>query len=463
MKRLISIVLSVMMLAGTMAGCGGSNVGKAASKAAPAANAASQAAGSTVSGDKDIPKDPVTLRVEWWGGDDRHKATLDAIKAFEKLYPYITIKAEYGGFDGMQEKVNTQMAGHTAPDVMQINYDWIASLSKDGKGFYDLNSLNGIIDLSNWDQDTLKFGMRKNILNAIAVSTTGRSFFYNKTTFDKLGVSIPKTWDDLLAAGEKFQSAGKDYYPCDFDTGSGFTSFYMAMAYEQQKTGKEFLSQDGEIGLTVDEFKDALDFYMKLEKGHVTRTQKQIQNDAGQTPLYQTNNFISGNVAGFLEWSSSVGKFKQVLTEKKNTLVLGDLPTMSDAKISGWFVKPSLLFAINGQTKYPKQSALFLNYLLNSPEASTILGSTRGIPTSKAALAALQKSNTKLSTDIAYQATAQINNCKPTLESPYMDNSQIKKAYIAAVQSVSYGTASTQQAAQTLYQSMKDTLSDIVE
>lgn len=460
MKKLISIVLSAAMLAGTLAGCGESAT-NSASKAD--ASASSQATSSTVSDNNGIPTDEVTLRVEWWGGDDRHKATLKAIEAFEKKYPYIKIKAEYGGWDGMQEKVNTQMAGHTAPDVIQVNYDWIASLSKDGKGFYDLNSLKDIIDLTNWDEDTLKFGMRKGILNAIAVSTTGRSFFYNKTTFDQLGVEIPKTWDDLMAAGQKFQAKGKDYYPCDFDTGSGFTSFYMALAYEQQKTGKEFLSQDGQIGFTVDELKDALDFYKEMEKNHVTRTQKQIQNDAGSTPLYQTNNFISGKVAGFLEWSSSVGKFKQVLDSKNNTLVLGDLPILKDAKMSGWFVKPSLLFAINGETKYPKQSALFLNYLLNDPEAAKILGTTRGIPSSKAAIAALKESDPKLEEDIAYQATMQINNCKPTLESPYMDNSEMRKAYDTAVQSVSYGTATTEQAAKTLYQSMQDILTDIVE
>jgi oligogalacturonide transport system substrate-binding protein len=81
----------------------------------------------------------------------------------------------------------------------------------------------------------------------------------------------------------------------------------------------------------------------------------------------------------------------------------------------------------------------------------------------KAAIDALKKSNSKLEKDLAYQATEQINKCSPILESPYMDNSEIKKAYIAAIQSVSYGTADTKKAAQTLYDSMNSTLEDIVE
>ncbi|MVB10527.1 putative ABC transporter substrate-binding protein YesO [Caprobacter fermentans] len=461
MKRLLAVLLSTLLCGGTMAGCsGGANpVGsKADAAVSPAAEAGSEAVSS-----EGIPTDPVTLRFEWWGGDDRHEATLKAIKKFEEKYPYITINAEYAGFNGMQEKVNTQFAGHTAPDIVQVNHDWIPSLSPDGKGFYDLKTLGGIIDLSQWDDSTLEFGMRKGNLNAIAVSVTGRSFFYNKTAFDKLNVGIPKTWDDLIEAGKKFEAAGKDMYPTDLDTGSGYTSFYAAVAYEQQKTGKEFLDQNGKIGFSIDEIKDALDFYMKLEKNHVTRTQKQIQNDAGTTPLYQTDNFISGKVAGMLEWSSSVGKFSKVLTEKKSELVLGELPELSGAKMSGWLEKPSLLLAISAETKYPKQSALFLNWLLNDPDAAVVLGTSRGIPSSKAAMKALSASDSNLEKDLSYQGTLQIMNCKPVLQSPYMNNSDMAQAYITAVQSISYGTADTQSAAQTLYDTMQSVLSGIVE
>lgn len=461
MKRLLAVLLSALLCGGTLAACsGGEN--PADSKADTPASSSPAANSEAVSSDS-IPTDPVTLRFEWWGGDDRHEATLNAIKKFEEKYPYITVDAEYAGFKGMQEKVNTQFAGHTAPDIVQVNHDWIPSLSPDGTGFYDLKTLDSIIDLSQWDDNTLAFGTRKGHLNAIAVSVTGRSFFYNKTVYDKLNVDIPKTWDDLKEAGKKFEAAGENLYPSDLDTGSGYTSFYAAVAYEQQKTGKEFLSQEGQIGFSVDEIKDALDFYMELEKNHVTRTQKQIQNDAGTTPLYQTDNFISGKVAGMLEWGSSVGKFSKVLNEKDNELVLGELPKLEDAKMSGWFEKPSLLLAISAETKYPKQSALFLNWLLNDPDAAVLLGTSRGIPSSKAAMKALSASDANLEKDLSYLATQQIMNCKPVLQSPYMNNSDMAQAYIAAVQAVSYGSADTQSAAQTLYDTMQSVLSGIVE
>lgn len=456
MKKLIATILALTMTTGMLAGCGVTPA--SSSKETKTASVASSAVVSS-----EAAHTPVTLRVQWWGGDDRHAATLKAIAAFQKKYSWITIKAEYGGWDGHKDKVTTQISGNTAADVLQVNYDWIATFSKDGKGFYDLEKLNKIIDLTNWDETSLKFGRSNGVLNAIPVSNTGRSLFYNKTTFDKLGVAIPTSWDTLIEAGQKFKEKDPSKYPFDLDTGTGFPGLYLAVVYEQQKTGKEFLSQDGKLGMSAAELKDALDFYKKLEDNHVIRSQKQRMNDGGETALYQTSKFIDGSVAGVLEWGSSVGKYADVLTKNKNKqeLVLGELPILKDAKMNGWFMKPSLLFAINGKTKYPEESALFLNWLLNDPESAKLLGSTRGIPSSKAALAALQ--GTKDLQGLAYQATVQIAESKPCIVSPYMENTTLNKLYKTAIESVSYGKADTQKASQTLYDKMNAALKDIVK
>ncbi|WP_056989955.1 ABC transporter substrate-binding protein [Lacticaseibacillus camelliae] len=65
----------------------------------------------------------VTIRFSWWGNADRHKATLKAIKAFEKKNPNIKVKAEYSGWDGFDQKMATQISGGTEADLMQLNYD----------------------------------------------------------------------------------------------------------------------------------------------------------------------------------------------------------------------------------------------------------------------------------------------------------------------------------------------------
>lgn len=62
----------------------------------------------------------VTLRVAWWGGQERHDRTLQVIEMYEEENPHVTIEAEYSGFDGYFDKLNTQLAAGNAPDVIQF-------------------------------------------------------------------------------------------------------------------------------------------------------------------------------------------------------------------------------------------------------------------------------------------------------------------------------------------------------
>ena len=439
MKKILAMSLTTCLIATSMVGCAGEN------KQTPVEQKTETPAVKA----EETPKE-VELRISWWGGDDRHTATIEAIKKFEELNPNIKVKSEYGGWDGHAEKINTQIAGNTAADIMQVNYDWLTRLSKDGTGFYDLNQLNSIIDLSNYSETELAFGMRNNILNAIPVSTTGRSAFYNKTTFDKFGVEIPSTWDELIASAEKFNEPG--YYPFDLDNGSGFTTWYLAIVYIQQKTGRNYINEDGTLGFTEEDIKEALEFYKLLEDKEVVRSVEKRTNEAGTTPLYQTPSWIDGKVAGVLEWGSSIGKYEQPLVEKGQELVLGDLPMLADAKMTGWFVKPSLMFAINKNTKYPEESAKLLEFLLNDAQAATILDTTRGIPTSKSALEALKAAG-KLQ-GLAFEGTEQISNSNPTIISPYTENAKMKEIYTRTVEYVSYNKGTIEEIAKTMHQEL---------
>ena len=83
MKKVLSVTLASAMAVVTLAGCGGGNSAQqttAAETAATTAAGATEAAGSTKTGDQE----PVTIRFSWWGGESRHKATLEAVDAFMK-------------------------------------------------------------------------------------------------------------------------------------------------------------------------------------------------------------------------------------------------------------------------------------------------------------------------------------------------------------------------------------------
>ncbi|MCR5015951.1 MAG: ABC transporter substrate-binding protein [Ruminococcus sp.] len=396
--------------------------------------------------------DKCTLRFSWWGGDDRHEATLAAIKLWEQKHPDITITPEYGGWDGWTEKVSSQISGGTAPDVMQINYDWLVSLSPDGSGFYDLGLLTDRLDLSAFDDEVLSFGRMNGKLNAVTVSVSGRGLFYNSDTFRKCGVSYPETWPELLALGEKMSEKG--CCPLDLDIQSGGTAWYLAVVRVQQDTGRQFVTMDGELGFTEDDIRAALDFYKELEDSRVIRTVRERIDEDGNAALYQSPSFIDGRVGGVLEWGSSVGKYDMVLPE--GTLQAGAFLRGDGGESGGWMIKPSVLYAIAKDTDYPDEAAAFMDFMLSDPECAAVLGTTRGIPASHRAEEALEAGG--LLNGLARDSDELLSELDTVTISPYMELPRMKELCNTAIEKVSYGKADTAQAAKELYTSAEEYL-----
>lgn len=399
--------------------------------------------------------DKCTLRFSWWGGDDRHEATLDAVELWNKRNPDIQIVSEYGGWDGWTEKISTQLSGGTEPDIMQINYDWLVSFSQDGKGFYDLNLLAEQIDFENFDKETLQFGEISGVLNGITVSLSGRGLFYNSDTYKRLGAEYPETWSELISLGEKFKSEG--LYPLDLDAQSGGTAWYLAVVYVQQQTGRQFITLDGELGFTEEDIKTALDFYKKLEDNHVIRTVDTRTDEDGTAALYQSPEFINGRIAGVLEWGSSVGKYELSLAD--GSLEAGPFLSDENGNNSGWMLKPALLYAISANTKYPDEAAEFLNFMLNDSEAAKILGTTRGLPVSEAAEKSLEESG--LLKGLAHESDTLLENLDTVTISPYMELAQMKSFYNTAIEKISYDAVDTADAAHEMYNLIKEYLERI--
>ncbi len=181
------------------------------------------------------------LRVSWWGGDARHEATQEALEICGEKHGH-TISAEFTGFDGHLERLTTQLAGRTEPDLMQVNWPWLPLFSPDGSGLADLTQFSDTLDLSQWDDSLLETGMRNGVLNGVPVSITGRVLFYNADTYEQAGVEPPATWDDMIAAAETFKSElGEDYYPF---SASRYNAMLLVSLYATQKTGEGFIDPE---------------------------------------------------------------------------------------------------------------------------------------------------------------------------------------------------------------------------
>ena len=172
-KRIAAAALAAVMAISATACSGGAKEETTAAETAAQAEKGAQAEGDA-SG-----QEPVTLRFSWWGGESRHKATMDAVAAFEEEYPWITVECEYSSWDGWTDKVATQLAGGTAPDLMQINWNWLYQFSSDGSKFVDLNQYKDIISLDNWSESNLAAMTVADKLQGVPISITGKLPMYN--------------------------------------------------------------------------------------------------------------------------------------------------------------------------------------------------------------------------------------------------------------------------------------------
>ena len=215
--------------AGLLAACGGSSNSTAASTA-------SSAAAASVAG---LSSDPVTLTMSWWGGESRHNAYQEALKAFSAANSNITVNPTFAAWSGWEDTMSTKFAGGVAEDVCQINWNWLYNYSANGQTFIDLNSVTDYLDMSQWDDAKLAACNVANAQQCVPVAMTGRIFFWNMTTFNKAGITeVPKTLDDLMNAGKAFQEKlGDDYYPLHL---GAYDRMILMVFYLESKYGKDW-------------------------------------------------------------------------------------------------------------------------------------------------------------------------------------------------------------------------------
>ena len=368
--------------AGLLAACGGN--GGAASSTAPA----SSAAAASVEAVGGLSSDPVTLTMSWWGGESRHNAYQDAIKAFSAEHSNITVNPTFAAWSGWEDTMSTKFAGGVAEDVCQINWNWLYNYSKNGQTFIDLNSTTEFLDLSQWDDAKLGACNVANAQQCVPISMTGRIFYWNMTTFNKAGITeVPKTEEDLFAAGKAFQeNLGDDYYPLHL---GAYDRMILMVFYLESKYGKDWADPTtSTLNYTADEIAEGIDFIKSLVDGHVIMPLPTYYGANGDGATHQSNEWITGKIAGIFEWDSAASKYQDALDEEnKSGFTVGEEIKFGD--YNGGFSKVSMGMAITKTCEHPAEAATLIEYLWNG-DGAAIMGSECGIPASKAGLATAQ-------------------------------------------------------------------------
>ncbi|WDZ80337.1 ABC transporter substrate-binding protein (plasmid) [Ensifer adhaerens] len=391
------------------------------------------------------------LRMAWWGGESRHVATQKAIAACGEKHGH-TVKGEFTGFDGYLEKLTTQMAGKTEADIIQVNWPWLPLFSKNGDGFADLRKLKAI-DLSNWSEADLSAGSMNGVLQGLSVSTTGRVFFFNATTFEKAGIAIPKSWDEFFAATATIkEKLGKDYYT--FNAVKETAQLLTTLAVVQ-KTGKDLVDPaTNRVAWTPEELAEGISFLGKLVETGAIRSQKEEAAD-GNVNLFEKPAWADGKIAGSYEWDSTYSKYADPLKDGQVLKPVAMLK-LPDAVTEGVYRKPSMVFSISKNSKNPEAAAQIVNCLLNEPEGIDALGTSRGLPASKAAAARL---GDKGEAEVRAANAIVVAASGPAV-SPFNEHPEVRAAFIDTLEEYAYGQLKADEAAAQIIDTVNDVLAE---
>ena len=433
--------------AGLLAACGGSsNAGSTATSTA-ASSAAASVAG--------LSSDPVTLTMSWWGGESRHNAYQEAIKAFSAEHSTITVNPTFAAWSGWEDTMSTKFAGGVAEDVCQINWNWLYNYSKNGQTFIDLNSVSEYLDLTQWDEAKLAACNVANAQQCVPVSMTGRIFYWNKTTFDKAGIAFPTTLDELMAAGKTFQEKlGDDYYPLHL---GAYDRMILMVFYLESKYGKDWADPiTSTLNYTEDEIAEGLSFIKSLVDGHVMMNLKDYYSANSDTATHQSNEWITGKIAGIFEWDSAATKYSSALDDdNKDGFTVGEEIKFGD--YNGGFSKVSMGLAITKTCEHVAEAATLIQFLLNEEKGASIMGSECGIPASKAGLGYAQAAGAVK--DLVADANAKVMAFTTNKLDPLFENNDLKASgtgiYQEVFDNIDYGDETPEEAVNGLLDGME--------
>ena len=450
--RKMKWVFAAACLAFVLGGCGG-NSSQPSDTAAPSAEASGETASTQQEQTADDKRgESATLRFAWWGGDDRHTATLKAIEEYQKINPNVKIEAEYQGYDGYNDKILTQLAGGTQPDIMQTIATAAAEYQAAFPDSFVKLDQQDTFKLDVFDQGFLDSFCKAHDGSTVAVPSGVSSYnlVVNKTVTDAAGVELPDnmTWDEFLEYGKQIHAADPDYYMI---TLSDDDCNHFMRSYVRQLSGYWTISEDYEVVSDRDALVKAFTLLQSLYKEGIAEPMDTAfayngDKDANKKLL---NNEIACSYRG----SSSI-----INLDTSGGMVLDviNIPIDPDAKETGVITQPSQLFMVS-EGPNREEALKFMQWLYTDEDAIRILSDCRGVPPTEIGRLQLEKEN--LLNPVVNKAITLALEKTDGAVPPVNENSEVYGYLFPLMQELCYDTISPEEAADELMAN----LTEIVE
>lgn len=447
MKRKLALLLTAAMTAASLAACGSSSAsGDTAADTTAAEAGASEVAESTDGSNSGS----ANLVMAWWGNQTRNERTQKIIDLYSEQNPGVAIDGQFSEFNDYWQKLATAAAGHSMPDIVQMDYKYLNQYVTNGL-LVDLTPYveDGTIDTADCNQDVLNSGSVNGGLYALCNGINAPALLYNKTLLDENGITVK---DNMTL--DEFINVCKEVYEK--------TGYKTNLCYNQNEQWIEYflraddivLYEDGKLG--GDSYEPYADFFKLyedgLKDGYVIDPSVFAERSIGsveQDPL------VYGSSPETMSWCAFA-------YSNQLTATVSAAPEGTEIGLTTWpsadpkksdYLKPSQFFAISSDSKNPEEAAKILNFITNDVDCNNILLGERGIPlsskTAEAIAPNLDETTQKVITfvnDVVSANSSQVN--PPSTNGASEVNDLINKLQ----EQVCYGQLSAEDAGKQLFE-----------
>jgi len=308
---------------------------------------------------KDAGSGKVTLTMGSWRADDVAQMN-NLLAEYKKIKPNVEIQFRPTNPPDYNATLRLQLEGGTGPDLMYArSYATGQELFSAGY-FGDCSDIPGV--KQNFTaSNAAPWQMADGRNFAVPFAAVSHAVYYNKTIFQKEGLSVPNTWEDFLSVCGTLASKGYtplangvadewDILECFF---LGMLPNYIGGAAERVKyeTGAKKLN-DADFTAA---FQGMADVAKYLPKGFesVTYNDSQALFNTQQAVMFMDGSWTAGVYAGVsFDW----GVFAMPAPRGKNTAIC---------------FHPDMAITWNAKTKYPQECKDFLAWLATREGATT--------------------------------------------------------------------------------------------
>jgi multiple sugar transport system substrate-binding protein len=389
-----------------------------------------------------------TLQLYFWGPASRNQLTKKAIQAYQTAHPNVTIHSAFSDWSSYWDKLNTQIAGGTIPDLIQMDLAYIAQYANQGV-IMDLSDLIGrkAIDTTKQDTTLLENSKYNGKLYGIPLGGNYGGLVYDTDLVKEAGVGAPSTtmsYDQFASYTKELSTALKSKGIYGTVDPSGQIMNFEAWI---RQLGKNLYTPDGKLGFEVADVAGWFDYWQKMRTSGAC-VPAQLQASVAGTSGPDSSLIIQGKAVFDVSWSNQFPSF-QGLT--KHTLALQMLPTGQQPSL---YNKPSQLMSISTKSKNPEIAASFTDFIVNNAKGIQALGLDRGIPGNADAMTVLGSSlDTAQKATLSYMEVVEQNKQVRSLTIlPPAGSGDVEDALQKVSQSVSFGQLSVSAGAQSFFQ-----------